>query len=256
MIQAKGGCLRFSFLTLFPQLVSFYFEDSILKRALEKQIFSLDICNMRAFSPHRYQRADFALIGGGAGQILDPYMVENALQSMESGHVIFLSPSGKPYCQQDAKRLATYAHLILVCGRYDGFDERTLETYADEVLSVGDFVLTGGELAALCVCDSVARCLEGTLGNARSLEHESFEEGLLEAPNFANTPKICASKRSCAHIPVISEYSKGNHAKISRVMRDLSVCKTQYHRPALYRLYRSQGVRGPRYEQYYKEGSS
>ncbi|WP_104686273.1 tRNA (guanosine(37)-N1)-methyltransferase TrmD [Helicobacter felis] len=231
--------MRFSFLTLFPHLVNFYFEDSILKRALDKGVFSVDIHNMRDFSPHKFQRADFALVGGGAGQILDPYMVENALNAVRSKttRVIFLSPSGKRFCQQDARRLVHEQHLVLVCGRYDGFDERLIETHADEVLSVGDFVLTGGELASLCLCDSVARQLEGTLGNATSLEQESFEDHLLEAPNFARTPSL--KTPSCAHIPSISEYSKGDHGKIKDLMRDLSMDKTQFHAPSFYALNRS-----------------
>ncbi|WP_163566232.1 tRNA (guanosine(37)-N1)-methyltransferase TrmD [Helicobacter suis] len=231
--------MRFSLLTLFPKLLSFYFEDSILKRALERAIFSLEIINMRSFSPHKFKRADFPLVSGGAGQILDPYMVENALKSVDSGHVIFLSPVGKPYNQQDAKRLANYAHLVLVCGRYDGFDERLIEKHADEVLSVGDFILTGGELAALCICDSVARLLEGTLGNSASLEKESFENNLLEAPNFANTYELSTNTPSCTQLPTISEYSKGNHAKIASVMRDLSIKRTQYYYPSLYHLDKS-----------------
>ncbi|BDQ29569.1 hypothetical protein ASB7_14060 [Helicobacter ailurogastricus] len=165
-------------------------------------------------------------------------MVESALESLESGHVIFLSPVGKPYTQQDAKRLATYRHLILVCGRYDGFDERLIEAHADEVFSVGDFVLTGGELPALCVCDSVARLLKGTLGNAHSLENESFSQNLLEAPNFANTYDL-AKKPSCTQLPVISEYSKGNHARIGAIMHDLSIQRTKYFRPPFYCLDRS-----------------
>ncbi|MFC3848196.1 tRNA (guanosine(37)-N1)-methyltransferase TrmD [Helicobacter baculiformis] len=231
--------MHFSFLTLFPKLIAFYFEDSILKRALNQGIFTLEITNMRTFSPHKFQRADFALVGGGAGQILDPYMVENALKNVQSAsaHVIFLTPSGKRFCQQDAKRLATHQHLVLICGRYDGFDERLIEAYADEVLSIGDFVLTGGELASLCLCDSVVRQLEGTLGNVHSLEQESFEDYLLEAPNFARTPFL--DTPSCAHAPTISEYSKGNHGRIKILMRDLSMDRTRFHAPSLYALNRS-----------------
>ncbi|WP_285759416.1 tRNA (guanosine(37)-N1)-methyltransferase TrmD [Helicobacter heilmannii] len=230
--------MHFSILSLFPNLLSFYFEDSILKRARAQGIFSLDLVDMRPFSPHKFKRADFPLVGGGAGQILDPYMVENALESLDGGHVIFLSPVGKPYTQQDAQRLATYKHLILVCGRYDGFDERLIETHADEVFSVGDFVLTGGELPALCVCDSVARLLKGTLGNVHSLEKESFSQHLLEAPNFANTYNL-AKKPSCTQLATISAYSKGNHAKIEKIMHDLSIQRTKYFRPPLYCLDRS-----------------
>ncbi len=237
--------LHFSFLTLFPKLIAFYFEDSILKRALDKGVFTLQITDMRPFSPHKFQRADFALVGGGAGQILDPYMVENALKSVHdhNTHVIFLTPSGKRFCQRDARRLATYKHLVLVCGRYDGFDERLIETYADEVLSIGDFVLTGGELASLCLCDSVVRQLEGTLGNAHSLEQESFEDDLLEAPNFARTPLL--NVPGCAHIPVTSEYSKGNHGRIRILMRDLSMDRTQFHAPNFYVLNRSRHAFNP-----------
>ncbi|MGL2521245.1 tRNA (guanosine(37)-N1)-methyltransferase TrmD, partial [Helicobacter pylori] len=114
--------MKFSVLTLFPQLILPYFEDSILKRALEKNLFELEVLNLRDFSANKYQKADHTLIGGGAGQILDPEMIENALHSVKNPkHTIFLSAVGKPFKQIDAMRLAQKKHVVLVCGRYEGF---------------------------------------------------------------------------------------------------------------------------------------
>ncbi len=141
-------------------------------------------------------------------------------------HTIALCPAGKKFTQNDAKRLAQKPALILVCGRYEGLDERFVEACADEVFSVGDFVLTGGELAALCVADAVSRNVRGVLGNAQSLAEESFEGSLLEAPSFT---KPAVFENSC----VISAFLKGNHNKIAALKSRLAECKTAFHRPDL-----------------------
>ncbi|MGL2587520.1 tRNA (guanosine(37)-N1)-methyltransferase TrmD [Helicobacter pylori] len=229
--------MKFSVLTLFPQLVWPYFEDSILKRALEKNLFELEVLNLRDFSANKHQKADHTLIGGGAGQILDPEMIENALHSVKNPkHTIFLSAVGKPFKQIDAMRLAQKKHVVLVCGRYEGFDERSIELDADEVFCIGDFILTGGELGALCLIDSIARHIQGVLGNARSLENESFENHYLEAPNFANA--VFKSKE-INKIPAPLEYSKGNHAKIKQLKLDLSKLRTKFYRLDLFKQHKS-----------------
>ncbi len=227
--------MRFSFVSLFPHLVESYFSDSILHRALENQKISVDFINPREFSKNRFLKVDDYQIGGGAGLVLEPFAISEALELLKShsskAHIIFLTPCGKNFNQKDSRRLAKKEHIIFVCGRYEGFDERLIEIYADEVLSVGDFILTGGELAALCLCDSISRQINGVLGNSKSLEGESYEKFLLEAPNFVkpNTFK---------NLSFPSEYSKGNHAKIHDLKLKASEAKTRFHRIDLYWQYK------------------
>lgn len=146
-------------------------------------------------------------------------------------HIIFLTPSAPRFSQNDAIRLARKPHIVFVCGRYEGIDERAIEACADEVFCAGDFIMTGGELGALCLCDSIARQIPGVLGNSESLKGESFECDLLEAPIFA---RANASDEKFAKLSPPSEYSKGNHAKIATLKNSLALCKTRYFRPDLF----------------------
>ena len=188
-------------------------------------------------------------------------------------HIIFLTPCAKPFTQNDAKRLAKKSHIAFVCGRYEGIDERAIEAFADEVFCIGDFILTGGELAALCLCDSVARNISGVLGNSESLQGESFENYLLEAPVFARHIKgenaknetldslltefpsadfgfsnqsSAKNDKNFANFLAPSVYSKGNHSKISTLKNDLAVCKTRYFRPNLFEKWKIHNPNNPK----------
>ncbi|MBD5165702.1 tRNA (guanosine(37)-N1)-methyltransferase TrmD [Helicobacter sp.] len=227
--------MRFSVVTLFPHLIESYFSDSILYRALEQELIQVEFVNPRTFSPHRFAKTDDYQVGGGAGLVLEPLALSNALDSVKKRnsktHIIFLTPCAKSFTQNDAKRLSKKSHITLVCGRYEGFDERLIECYANEVFSIGDFILTGGEIAALCLCDSISRQVEGVLGNSDSLQGESYEEFLLEAPNFVKPYNF-------KNLMIPSEYSKGNHAKISDLKLKASEAKTRFHRLDLYIRYK------------------
>ena len=180
--------MRFSFVTLFPDLIKGYFSESILKRAIEDEKVSIDFYNPRDFTTDKHNRVDAPMIGGGAGMLMTPQPLMDTLQNVRErspkAHVIFLSPVAKPFTQNDAKRLAKKEHLVFVSGRYEGIDERVIEAQADELFSIGDFILTGGELASMVVCDAISRNIGEVLGNSDSLSVESFEEALLEAPSF------------------------------------------------------------------------
>lgn len=227
--------MRFTFVTLFPQLIEGYFSDSILHRAILNQKIAIDFKNPRDFSQNRFAKVDDYQVGGGAGLLLEPQSLGDCLESIKKEnpqvHIIFLTPCAKIFLQKDAQRLSQKNHIVLVCGRYEGFDERLIELYADEVLSIGDFILTGGELAALCLCDSISRNIEGVLGNAESLLGESYESHLLEAPNFVRP--YCFR-----NLNVPSVYSKGNHAKIKAFKTKIAEAKTSFYRPDLYLLYK------------------
>jgi tRNA (guanine37-N1)-methyltransferase len=224
--------MRFSFVTLFPNLIKGYFSESILKRAIEDEKMSIDFYNPRDFTTDKHNRVDAPMIGGGAGMLMTPQplmdTLENVREESPKAHVIFLSPVAKPFTQNDAKRLAGKEHVVFVSGRYEGIDERVIEAQADELFSIGDFILTGGELASMVVCDAIARNVDGVLGNSASLDMESFESSLLEAPSFT---KPTVYEKSA----VVSEFLKGNHSRITDLKRGLALCKTKYFRPDLYK---------------------
>ena len=220
--------MKFTFVTLFSNLVKGYFQDSILKRAIDKDIFSVDYLNPRDFSNNKHFKVDDTAVGGGAGMVMNPQPLFTALDALkkqdEDIHIIFMTPVAKPFSQNDAKRLAKKSHIAFVSGRYEGIDERVIEEYADEVFSIGDYILTGGELASLVICDAVSRNIDGVLGNSDSLSIESFETPLLEAPSFSKPKNY---EGNC----VPSEYLKGNHSKIRTLKIALSECKTKFFRP-------------------------
>ena len=217
--------MKIVFVSLFPNLISPYFEDSILKRALDKKLFSIEFVNFRDFATNKHQKVDTAIVGGGAGMILDNLTLRNALnhlkQKYSNSKIVFLTPVGKRYNQKDAVRFSKEEVLILVSGRYEGFDERIIEDFADEVISIGDFILTGGELGSLVIADSVLRNIEGVLGNKESLNEESFNENLLEAPSFSKIGEVPQILKS------------GNHKEIKKWREKASILKTKFHRPDL-----------------------
>lgn len=220
--------MKFTFVTLFKNLIDGYFQDSILKRAIEGSIIEVGYLNPRDFSNSRHKKVDDTAVGGGAGMVMNPQPLFEALNYLKTSnqdiHIVFLTPVAKQFNQKDAKRLAKKKHIAFVSGRYEGIDERVIEKYADEVFSIGDYILTGGELASLVVCDAVSRNVNGVLGNSDSLMIESFESELLEAPSFSK-PQDYENN----YVP--SEYLKGNHSKIRSLKLALSECKTNFFRP-------------------------
>jgi len=224
--------MHFSFVTLFPDLIKGYFTESILKRAIEDDKISIDFHNPRDFTTDKHNRVDAPMVGGGAGMLMTPQPLMDTLAKVKetspTAHIIFLSPVAKTFTQNDAKRLADKKHIVFVSGRYEGIDERVIEAYADELFSIGDFILTGGELASMVICDAISRNVESVLGNSDSLSVESFEDALLEAPSFSKPVDYEGNK-------VISEFLKGNHSKITDLKRGLALCKTKYFRPDLYK---------------------
>ena len=224
--------MHYSFVTLFPNLIRGYFSESILKRAIEEKRIMIDFYNPRDFTTDKHNRVDAPMIGGGAGMLMTPQPLMDTLYQVKKdspdAHIVFLSPVAKRFTQNDAKRLAHKEHIVFVSGRYEGIDERVIETHADELFSIGDFILTGGELASMVLCDAVSRNVEGVLGNSDSLSVESFEEALLEAPSFTKPTNYDGNE-------VVSEFLKGNHSKITDLKRGLALCKTKFFRPDLYK---------------------
>lgn len=224
--------MKFTFVTLFPNIIEGYFSDSILSRAIESREIEVDYLNPRVYTANKHQKVDQPMVGGGAGMLMMPQPLFDSVEAIKNSspdaHIIVPTPVGKPFKQCDAKRLAKQDHVVFISGRYEGMDERFIEQCADELFSIGDFILTGGELASMVMCDAIARNVEGVLGNSDSLSIESFESSALEAPSFCK-PKIYNKSE------VPSEFLKGNHAKISDLKNAMAKCKTQYFRPDMYK---------------------
>lgn len=166
--------MRFSVLTIFPELLDSPLQEGIIRRALQSQTIEIDITNIRDFATDKHAMTDDRPYGGGEGMVMKPEPLADAIKEArsggEKGYVILLSPQGRTYTQEVAEELATRKHLVLVCGRYEGVDERVREHFIDEEISLGDYILTGGELAAMVIIDSVTRLLPGVLGCSDSAE--------------------------------------------------------------------------------------
>ena len=220
--------MKFTYVTHFPNLIEPYFQDSILKKAVLSNFISYEFYNPRDFTNSKHKKVDSAMIGGGAGMLLFCQPLFDCLDKIKEknkdAYIIFPLAAAKPFNQKDAKRLASKKNIVFVSGRYEGIDERVIEKYASEVFSIGEYILTGGELASTVMADAIARNVQGVLGNEASLEVESYENNLLEAPSFAKPENF-------ENLFVVKEYLKGNHSKICDLKFQMSICKTKYYRP-------------------------
>ncbi|WP_375722738.1 tRNA (guanosine(37)-N1)-methyltransferase TrmD [Arcobacter sp. KX21116] len=222
--------MKFTFVTLFPNLIEPYFYDSILKRAVDDNFISYEFYNPRNYTENKHNKVDKQMVGGGAGMLMTPQPLFDCLDDIKiknpDAYIIFPLAAAKQFNQKDAKRLAKKKNIVIVSGRYEGIDERVIEKYANEVFSIGEYILTGGELPSLVMADAISRNVEGVLGNADSLVMESYENNLLEAPSFTK-PEIFQK------LSVVKEFLKGNHSKIADLKNNLAICKTKYYRPGL-----------------------
>jgi tRNA (guanine37-N1)-methyltransferase len=217
-------------LTLFPRLIAAPLEESILGKARAKGVLRVQVTDIRDFAEGKHRVTDDVPYGGGAGMVMKPEplvaAIEAARQREPQARVVLMSPQGRRFDQAKALELAQLPALVLVCGRYEGVDERVLR-WVDEELSLGDFVLTGGELAALAVVDAVARLLPGVLGNELSAQSESFTgEGLLEGPQYTRPPEFRGLR-----VPEV--LLSGDHARIAGWRREQAMARTRERRPDL-----------------------
>ena len=174
--------MRFDVLTLFPELIQSHLDFSIMKRATDDGVISVNAINPRDFTLDKHKKVDDTPYGGGAGMVLmpQPYVdAYNCVEKLENSITLMMTPQGEPFTDKISNELANYEQIIILCGHYEGYDERIREIIKPREISIGDFVLTGGELPALCVIDSVSRKIDGTLGKIESAHDDSFSDGLL-----------------------------------------------------------------------------
>lgn len=222
--------MRFDVFSLFPSVIRPYLEISILQRAIEKGLLEVHLHDIRAYTTDKHHITDDAPFGGGGGMVMKPEpiftAVESVLGSPPACPVILLTPQGRTYTQQVASELAGYSHLALLCGRYEGIDERVREHLVTDEISIGDYVLTGGELPALILIDSITRLIPGALGDPDGAQDDSFASGLLEYPHYTRPAEFRGW-----HVPEV--LLSGNHAEIARWRRQQALLRTWKRRPDL-----------------------
>lgn len=218
-------------LSLFPEMFTGVFNSSILKKAQEKNEVTINVVNFRDYSGNKHHQVDDYPYGGGAGMVLKPEPIFNAIEALPpsrgpSRRIILLCPQGERFTQKKAEELAREEELVFICGHYEGYDERIREHLVTDEISIGDFVLTGGELAAMTVVDSVVRLLPNVLGNAESHEKDSFSTGLLEHPHYTRPVEFRGHT-----VPDV--LMSGNHAAIEKWRKEESLKRTFMRRPDL-----------------------
>ena len=225
--------MKFHVLTLFPEMFSGVLHSSMLGRAEEKGILNFNLINIRDFSGNKHNRVDDAPYGGGRGMVMQPQPVFDAYMSVaektnEKPYVIYMSPKGKVFDQQKAIELSKKEDVVIICGHYEGIDQRVLDEIVDEDISIGDYVLTGGEIPAMAIIDSVSRMIGGVLPDEESFTEESHFDGLLEYPHYTRPPVFHG-------VAVPEVLTSGDHAKIAEWRRRQSLLITKEKRPDLYK---------------------
>ncbi len=217
--------MRIDILTLFPEMFG-ALSESIIGRAREKNLIEINVINIRDFSKDKHKKCDDAPFGGGAGMVMTPQPLFDAITSVKTKDslVILTSPRGQTFNQKLCKELSSFDHLIFVCGHYEGIDERIIELCIDREISIGDFVLTGGEIPAMAMVDAISRYVDGVLGNGQSLEEESFSSGLLEYPQYTRPAEFMGLK-----VPEV--LLSGNHAEIAKFRKEQAEKITKSRRP-------------------------
>jgi len=222
--------MKIDILTLFPEMFKGALESSILKRAQEKAVFECDLVDFREYAENKHKKVDDYPYGGGQGMVLTAQPIVDAIEDLQTraktkARVILLCPQGETYTQKKAEQLAEEEHLIMVCGHYEGYDER-IRSYVTDEISIGDFVLTGGEIGALTIMDSVVRLLPDSLGNEASAVEDSFSTGLLEHPQYTRPANFRGME-----VPEV--LLQGHHAKIDEWRRKEALRRTFERRPDL-----------------------
>ena len=225
--------MKIDILSLFPNFFTSPFDVSIIKRAIDKNILDINLVDIRSFSKDKHQKADDRPFGGGPGMVMLCQPLFDALRALkkDNSHVIYLSPQGKPLSSTVAKRLSTKDHLILICGHYEGIDQRVIDHLVDEEISIGDYILTNGCIASLVLLDAVSRFIPNVLGNEDATKFETFENNRFEGPQYTRPENF-------ENMIVPEVLLSGNHSEIKKYKLKEALIKMKKVRPDLYFKYK------------------
>ena len=218
--------MRFDFVTIFPRMFDPLLAEGIIARGVKQALLDVRVHDLRDFTTDRHRSTDDEAYGGGPGMVMLAEPVLRAVESIGGGHVILTTPQGRRFDQTVAKELASYGHLVFLCGRYEGFDHRVHEALQPDEISIGDFVVSGGELPAMLIADAVGRMVEGVVGNAGSVEEDSFFRGLLDYPHYTRPEELRGMR-------VPDMLMSGHHEKIRRWRKEQALRATLAKRPDL-----------------------
>lgn len=224
--------MRFDIITIFPQIFDGVFDHGITRRAIESGIANIRILNLRDFATDKHNSVDDRPYGGGEGMVFMPDPLFQAVEYCQGGpksslhHVVLLSPQGRTWSHEMAAEYARIPHIILICGRYEGVDQRVVDALVDREISIGDFILSGGEIPAMVLVDSVVRLLPGVVGNEDSIANESFSTGLLDYPQYTRPAEYRGMR-----VPEV--LLSGDHARIERWRKERALEKTRQNRPEM-----------------------
>ncbi|MGS0645248.1 tRNA (guanosine(37)-N1)-methyltransferase TrmD [Staphylococcus hominis] len=225
--------MKIDYLTLFPEMFDDVLNHSILKRAQDKNIIEVNTVNFRDYAENKHNQVDDYPYGGGQGMVLKPEPVFNAMKDLkhtDKTRVILMCPQGRPFSQAIAEELSEAEHIVFICGHYEGYDERIRENLVTDEISMGDYVLTGGELPAMTMTDAIVRLIPGVLGNEQSHQDDSFSDGLLEFPQYTRP-------REYKGMTVPDVLLSGNHANIEKWRHEQKLIRTLHKRPDLLEKY-------------------
>ncbi|MEX3458074.1 tRNA (guanosine(37)-N1)-methyltransferase TrmD [Staphylococcus hominis] len=225
--------MKIDYLTLFPEMFDDVLNQSILKRAQDKNIIEVNTVNFRDYAENKHNQVDDYPYGGGQGMVLKPEPVFNAMKDLkhtDKTRVILMCPQGRPFSQAIAEELSEAEHIVFICGHYEGYDERIRENLVTDEISMGDYVLTGGELPAMTMTDAIVRLIPGVLGNEQSHQDDSFSDGLLEFPQYTRP-------REYKGMTVPDVLLSGNHANIEKWRHEQKLIRTLHKRPDLLEKY-------------------
>jgi tRNA (guanine37-N1)-methyltransferase len=223
--------VKFDVVTIFPRMVDGALEEGVVGRARERGLLDIAVHDLRGFTTDRHHVVDDVPFGGGPGMVMKPEPLFAAMDAViarrgRPGAIVLLTPAGRPFSQAEARRFAATGHVALICGRYEGIDERVRERWATDEVSIGDYVLSGGELPALVILDAVARLVPGVVGDEQSVEGDSFERGLLDHPHYTRPAEFAGMR-----VPEV--LTSGHHGEIRRWRRQQALRRTFERRPDL-----------------------
>lgn len=218
--------MRFDFVTIFPRMFDPLLAEGIIARGVKQALLDVRVHDLRDFTTDKHRSTDDEAYGGGPGMVMLAEPVLRAVESIGGGHVVLTTPQGRRFDQNVAKELSSYGHLVFLCGRYEGFDHRVHEALQPDELSIGDFVVSGGELPAMLIADAVGRMVEGVVGNAGSVEEDSFFRGLLDYPHYTRPEELRGMR-----VPEI--LMSGHHENIRKWRKEQALRATLAKRPDL-----------------------